>query len=78
MIFGLEKSSDFELQKRTVRRGENPLGKSLVIDGFQNAEFRGYRIALVPLFHKEQFEITQVANRNFVETDIGRAELLQE
>ena len=34
-----------------MRRGENPLGKSLVIDGFQNAEFRGYRIALVPLFH---------------------------
>ena len=48
---GCPQSSDFELQKRTVRRGENPLGKSLVIDGFQNAEFRGYRIALVPLFH---------------------------
>ena len=43
--------SDFELQERTVLSGENPLGKSLVIDSFQNAEFRGYRIALVTLFH---------------------------
>ncbi len=60
-----------------VRRGEIPSVNALLRTAFSTSNFG---LSSCSCFHSGAgaFEIMQVADRNFVETDIGRAELLRD
>gem|GEM_PF-3271419 len=68
-------SADLVNRKRTLLTKENLISDSLVVNGFQNAEFSRYRIGLITLPSQKQLKIGQQFGRNILKPQSGRMKL---